>query len=59
MIDVLEMELKCNCKQAVISRLKAMAPDVTAFTELPKLVASNSAPTGAKAIGRNTSKRGE
>lgn len=51
MIDVLETELKCECKQGVIGKLKAMAPDVTAFDELPELVASNSAPTGARIIG--------
>ena len=58
-IEVLDNELKCTCKQTVIDKLKAMAPDVTGFAELPLFVSSNSAPTGARAIGKIASKRSE
>lgn len=50
-IQVLVDEMHCECKEAVIDRLQELTPDTTAYCELPKLKASNSAPTGAKIIG--------
>ena len=52
-IEVLvsEMQQYGKCQEAIVERLKELTPDTTAFCELPKLAASNSAPTGARVIG--------
>ena len=54
-IEVLVSELQHagnqECRDAIVERLQELTPDATAFSELPKLVSSNSAPTGARIVG--------
>jgi len=49
--EVLNMDMKCKCRETVCNNLIAKMPNTTAFDELPEFTVNNSAPTGGKALG--------
>jgi hypothetical protein len=52
-VEVLDADMKCKCRETVTNKLASKVPNTTVFDELPELQVNNSAPIGGKNTGLN------